>query len=1337
MEEVFASLDTNMTLLERLDDSSQQDPTRIREPPEFLCALHQQYDSILHELDAFQVVGNQLLSDRVLHRQLCLKSSDHDDGEPSSISACPWRYQRENLIFLQRHERRHRPLAIKRQDRGTSESVVTRDTLASTFSPQLAGYQELQWYLASATLAANESDDNESDDEDDKADQKARSETEVVAVMSYRRRQAPSDAVTAVESLIAAHQELLLSPYFQQYLGCHEAAERDDPNEERTEQLYCFEFAPTLTLEQLLRIHGGFHEKSKAFRFFAREILLAIVDLQEQSTHTLHARLTPSNVLISYSGRRVLLGRLEFGESIDFFKTDITIVRCRRENERLADLALLLFALRYGLTLPLNLSAFRSQYLACHDPQFVFEFALARTSQPCSIHVGVGSTFTLLLQEDDQAEWELVSVERLELVAEDMASMMSAHVTPPPAPVAPASSSHVATATDGVGQASSSATATLDEIFLADGHVNMRLLMLSLWKYRKDEEFTRELCRRLGKLSLSTTTLDQAEFYLPQLAHMVIHLDKELPIEDMEQFVLLLSQSSVHFALQLFWIVYAALDEHRPKLNGNPRTFSRCTKLLLVLEQCLVYGSPVAREANELLLRNNISKAEMEQIMLADRRFFAAQSAMDKGDVALDASVAANTGGPAEGWLYKKGGGTSKMGRRNWKLRWCRIERRMLLVFSRPTDTFPRTAVALDRAELHVVQNPKHPFYFELEHEFSETKMKFAAQSQEDLVNWIQRLHRAACAPEPPVAASPRSTSPTKTIARMSWAMRSLVLDSANAPVDGETSPDNSPMKADAIAAATTTTSVGSPSKSASALVSPPQSPKCRNLSSPFGTSDAWSESLRRARTVSSVSAVSGHSTSSERSMAVSDSDFEFQPSLPYDQQRRYEFFTGMITFVKAITDISEALRRVEPPKRKASLRPHLELLHIPQNAYIPLCKSTDPYCRVVSIFASEGRVFSTHERAPCLLYFDTEENEQGRDVSHALFDLFFSGEDSDSAANDPVPTQSKVPVNTNAIPSDASPFLRSLLSSSERNKRLEKTFGELSYSTSARLREFSLSPHPNRWRLCSLIAKSHDDLRQEVLVMQLISFFDHIFRLEQLPLRLRPYRILSTGASTGLLEVVRDAISLDGIKKTPDFKNLRHLFEDLYGGTVDGEEAGAGDELLRQAELNFIYSLAAYSIVCYILSIKDRHNGNILLDVEGHLVHIDFGFFLGRAPGGSFSFETAPFKLTTEMVDVLGGRQSTQFKYFSGLCVKGALAARKHAETIYSLVEVMSFHSKLPCFLTNTAAALAALRERLFLNMPEERVEPTILSMIERAYDHFGTNKYDQFQVYTNGIAK
>ncbi|RHZ39426.1 hypothetical protein DYB31_002176 [Aphanomyces astaci] len=164
--------------------------------------------------------------------------------------------------------------------------------------------------------------------------------------------------------------------------------------------------------------------------------------------------------------------------------------------------------------------------------------------------------------------------------------------------------------------------------------------------------------------------------------------------------------------------------------------------------------------------------------------------------------------------------------------------------------------------------------------------------------------------------------------------------------------------------------------------------------------------------------------------------------------------------------------------------------------------------------------------------------------------------------------------------------------------------------------------------------------------------------------------------------------------------------------------------------------------------------------NVATYLVRV-FIQILGRAPGGSFSFETAPFKLTMEMVECMGGKDSANFKTFTDLCIQAAVAARRHGETLYTLVEVMSFHSKLPCFsgiiiskmlllttffsafvtnvviLGNVTATLQAFRDRLFLNVPEDKVGRVVEGLIHKAFDNFGTAKYDQFQEYSNGIAK
>lgn len=210
-------------------------------------------------------------------------------------------------------------------------------------------------------------------------------------------------------------------------------------------------------------------------------------------------------------------------------------------------------------------------------------------------------------------------------------------------------------------------------------------------------------------------------------------------------------------------------------------------------------------------------------------------------------------------------------------------------------------------------------------------------------------------------------------------------------------------------------------------------------------------------------------------------------------------------------------------------------------------------------------------------------------------------------------------------------------------------------------------------------------------------------------------------------MEVICDTLSLDALKKSPGFTTLADFFYKTYS---------TSPERLDIAKRSFVSSLAAYSLVCYVLFIKDRHNGNILIDAEGHVIHIDFGFILSIAPGGAFSLESAPFKLTREMLDVMGGFESAYFKQFVRSFTSGFLALRDNSETIVSTLGLLASDSTFPCFLKRDRdQVLAALKTRFRKELSVRGAIQLCLDLIMESYGNLGTGQYDSFQWLTNGI--
>ncbi|CAG9794948.1 unnamed protein product [Diatraea saccharalis] len=273
------------------------------------------------------------------------------------------------------------------------------------------------------------------------------------------------------------------------------------------------------------------------------------------------------------------------------------------------------------------------------------------------------------------------------------------------------------------------------------------------------------------------------------------------------------------------------------------------------------------------------------------------------------------------------------------------------------------------------------------------------------------------------------------------------------------------------------------------------------------------------------------------------------------------------------------------------------------------------------------------------------------------------------------------------------------------------------------RMRESSPYGGLSGWRLLGCIVKVGDDLRQELLAAQLLRRLQAVWAAERVPLHLHPYEILCLDRECGLIQPVVNSVSLHQIKKQSG-KSLRAWLELEHGPP--------NSEGFLRAQDKFVRSAAAYALTSYLLQLKDRHNGNILLDSEGHIVHIDFGFIFSISPK-NLGFESSPFKLTREFVEVMDGESSDMFQYFKILILRGLIAARKHCEQIIHIVELMQTGGQLACL--RSSGAVSAFRARFHPNRTEPQLRALVDSLVHSALHSLSTRLYDNYQYYTNGI--
>ncbi|KAK1239243.1 hypothetical protein MKX08_006304 [Trichoderma sp. CBMAI-0020] len=255
------------------------------------------------------------------------------------------------------------------------------------------------------------------------------------------------------------------------------------------------------------------------------------------------------------------------------------------------------------------------------------------------------------------------------------------------------------------------------------------------------------------------------------------------------------------------------------------------------------------------------------------------------------------------------------------------------------------------------------------------------------------------------------------------------------------------------------------------------------------------------------------------------------------------------------------------------------------------------------------------------------------------------------------------------------------------------------------------------------IIFKLGDDLRQDQLVIQIITLMDQLLQKENLDLKLSPYKILATSTTAGASQFVQSQ-SLSSIvskfKNNPALAYLKHHNPD------DRQPLGVRQDTLD----TYVRSCAGYCVITYILGVGDRHLDNLLLAPDGHFFHADFGYILGRDP--------KPFapvmKLSKEMVDCMGGVQSEHYRQFKQYCFLAYTALRKSSNLILNLFSLM-IHANIPDIRLEPDKAVLKVRERFHLEMGEEEAILYFERVIEDTLTAFAPVVIDKLHEWAQAL--
>ena len=156
-----------------------------------------------------------------------------------------------------------------------------------------------------------------------------------------------------------------------------------------------------------------------------------------------------------------------------------------------------------------------------------------------------------------------------------------------------------------------------------------------------------------------------------------------------------------------------------------------------------------------------------------------------------------------------------------------------------------------------------------------------------------------------------------------------------------------------------------------------------------------------------------------------------------------------------------------------------------------------------------------------------------------------------------------------------------------------------------------------------------------------------------------------------------------------------------------------------------FMYSCGSNCILGYILGLGDRNLHNILIcGKTATLAHIDFSYLLGHDPK---NIESTEMKITSGMVDMLGGYDSDEFKQMKSFCSDAYTNIRKYTYFWYALFRYLPV-STPPIYphSGDLKALQTHVNSRLMPNSTDEQVKVAIIKSVDSNSDSWKSSISD-----------